>query len=260
MDMPIYLQFLVGGDVHQLFVIEERGGADHKEVAASDELPEELWVRKSDEDRVKVLNLPKIDYDIYSANFVVAESRLFLIGGRTGRGRYDSKIEDNEILYINLQSPNSWERFENPDFNYVSGAAVSDDGHWIYAVTDQVLCFNCHRVGNPEVFPLAPVLPRFLVASTGSKMLLYSPPYLNLALEQERSGHLGFFDLESHSWEMIHSFSIDKDPFANRRMRSTSAVIVGDSFSDRLCTFLSQDFESQGCFGLLQISYGFVCL
>ncbi|KAL6136198.1 hypothetical protein ACLB2K_061499 [Fragaria x ananassa] len=201
MDMPIYLQF-IDGDVrggHRWYVIEEKE-------AAADVLGEERWVLKSDQDRVRVLNLPKLERDD------------------------GIRIDKNGILYIDLQQPNpkSWERLEIPDYTYVRGAAVSDNGDGIYAVADgMVLHFNCRLVDNPEVFlPLHGNLPRYLLAAagSGSKMLLYSPPRRGI------SGNLGFCDVKSRSWKMIHSFSFDTDPFADWFRWSTTGVLVEDSF------------------------------
>ncbi|XP_004300388.1 PREDICTED: uncharacterized protein LOC101303230 [Fragaria vesca subsp. vesca] len=223
MDMPIYLQF-IDGEVkdphHRWFVIEEKSGVDK---GTDDELRPELWIHKSEQDRVRVVKLPNIGYATAAAPFLVAKSRLFFVGGVTVRGGWDGKVDNNGILYIDLQqrSPISWSRFATRNFKYVRTAVVSDDGDWIYLLTtaDRVLRFNCHHLEDkPEAFPL-PFTGR-PIASTGSKMLLYNPA------REAKPGLLGFCHLESRSWEEICSFPVDKDPFTCWRFPKWSATVV----------------------------------
>ncbi|KAL6192475.1 hypothetical protein ACLB2K_033563 [Fragaria x ananassa] len=199
------------GPRYRWYVIEER--AD-QETAADDELGEEHWIRKSVKDRVRDLRLPQFNYDIQNAYFAVSNSRLFFIGGRTGRDH--CIVEDNGILHIDLQqqrSDLSWKRCDKwgESIRFVNGAVVSDDGNSIYAMADRVLQFNCRNVEG-HFLPALPshVWPSFLLASSWSNLLLYKPPYSN------NLGFLGNFSMDTYDCSMCNHPSSNLKPWLFR--------------------------------------------
>ncbi|KAL6217905.1 hypothetical protein ACLB2K_011122 [Fragaria x ananassa] len=193
------------------FVVGERGD---QETAADDESREEHWIRRSVKDRVRVLRLPQFNYDIHDAYFAVSNSRLFFVGGQTGRDHYFI-LEDNGIVHIDLQqqrSDLSWKRCDKwgEAIRFVNGAVVSYNGNSIYvlATTDKVLQFHCCNVEEGHfLLPLpSHVWPSFLLASSWSNLLMYKPPYNN------KLGFLGNFSKDTYDYRMCSHPSSDLKP------------------------------------------------
>ncbi|KAL6189815.1 hypothetical protein ACLB2K_036216 [Fragaria x ananassa] len=195
---------------YRWYVIEERGD---QETAADDELGEKHWIRKSVKDRVRDLRLPQFNYDIQNAYFAVSNSRLFFVGGRTGRDH--CIVEDNGILHIDLQqqrSDLSWKRCDkwSKAIRFVNGAVVSDNGNSIHAMADRVLQFNCRNVEGGYFLPPLPCWPSFLLASSSSNLLLYKPPYSN------KLGFLGNFSMDIYDCCMCSHPSSNLKPWLFR--------------------------------------------
>ncbi|KAL6187103.1 hypothetical protein ACLB2K_043218 [Fragaria x ananassa] len=183
--------------------------------AADDELGEKHWIRKSVKDRIRDLRLPQFNYDIQNTYFAVSNSRLFFVGGRTGRDH--CIVEDNGILHIDLQqqqSDLSWKRCDKwgKAIRFVNGVVVSDDGNSIYAMADRVLQFNCRNVEEGNFLPALPshVWPSFLLASSWSNLLLYKPPYSN------KLGFLGNFSMDTYDCCMCSHPSSNLKPWLFR--------------------------------------------
>ncbi|KAL6226098.1 hypothetical protein ACLB2K_000063 [Fragaria x ananassa] len=239
MDTPIYLRMVKWDDSDKLrnrwYVIEERGSSAGEE-RASDELGEEHLVRKSPKDRVRILDLPDYDHMIGNPGFAVANSHLFLVGG-TYNSEEHVRTQPSGIVYIDLQrSDPSWCEIQFPDesefkFMRVGGAAVSDDGEWIYAVGqgDRMLRFHprdVNKEGSSSVlssFVTEPCPPSpVLLARTETKVFMLRPHYPSSSNSGALpTGELGYCDLKSKSWVLI-------DPCVPWCMRSTTAVVVRD--------------------------------